>query len=141
MSRIGSEARHEVAVEAGGVDPCGVRAHPHVDVVGPPALGGLLERLRAGVDLVVAAALAQIADLTLACLGFAARSEGFAALAAGLVAPGHLVGNSAAGALAGVDAHAENRTADVGGNVGELAFRANAAGSGELRNPLFPGLS
>ncbi len=44
-------------------------------------------------------------------------------------------------ALPSMDAHAEHRTADVGGNVGELAFRATSETPARLRNRLFPGLS
>jgi len=74
-------------------------------VVDPPALGGLAQRFRAGVDPLVPAALAQVADLAVAGVRLTPRGEGLAALLAGGVAPKDLVRDTALRALAGVDAH------------------------------------
>ncbi len=74
-------------------------------MIHPPPLGGLGQRLGAGVDPVVAAALAQRPDLAVAGVRPTPRGERLTALLAGGVAPEDLVRDTALRALAGVDAH------------------------------------
>jgi len=53
-----TETRHQVTVEAGRIDLGRATADGHLDVVDPPALGRLAQRLGPGVDPVVALPLA-----------------------------------------------------------------------------------
>jgi len=103
-----AETRQQMTVDAGRVRLRRVDGHGALDVVGPPALDRLSQRLGPGVDRVVAASLAQILDLAVAGIRLTAGPERLAALLAGRVAPEDFVGHLAGRARADVDAHRPN---------------------------------
>jgi len=116
--RSPTEARHQVAVEAGGIDLGGAPGDRDLDVVDPPALGGLAQRLRAGVDPLVPAARAQVADLAVAGVRLTPGGEGLAALLAGGVAPKDLVTRHGPSRACGRGRSNPETTPRVGGMLG-----------------------
>jgi hypothetical protein len=100
-----ADAGEEVDVEHVGVALLRALREGRLDVVGPPLFGRVAQRLGAGVDDVEPAVPPEVGDLGVAALGAATVGVGLGALAALLVAPGHLVDALAAGALSLVDAH------------------------------------
>ena len=103
--RYAAEAWQQVAVEDLGVAGDRGSGEIRFDMVGPPGLDGVAQRLGAGVGQFDVAAGLEVADLAVAAFGVAAGGVGLGALAPVGVAPGDLPDLAAVGALAAMNAH------------------------------------
>ena len=108
-----------MAIQGRRVDHGRALSHRALDVVYPPPLRRLSERLAAGIDPLIAAALAKIPNLPITYFGLTLRRERLAALATVRIAPDYLVDHPPSSELADMDAHCpKDHTPRVGGNVG-----------------------